>query len=133
MLEAPFHYEEDVKAERAEIRSFLMKCAVVIGAFCLLMLLASQAIGAPVFRAQTPVGPVALKLHNTPCKSEKVKAHFPKVRPEFHDKLRAATLTYGGKDWESCWVVVGGFVNSIDEEGAFLEPIDMRAFKDDAV
>ena len=68
---------------------------------------------------------VVLKLTQNPCTDQKVLAHLV---PQYHAELRAAVLTYRGKQWSSCYIERGGYVHSIDEEGAPLQPIPRRAF-----
>lgn len=90
---------------------------------------------APVFRAQSASsGPVALKLLQDPCKNSAVIAYLTKLGagPNLR-KFKAAVLTYGGRDWASCWIEFDGYVYSVDEEGSPLEPIPRKQFKEEGV
>lgn len=94
-----------------------------------LALFVVAAHGAPTFRGQGDNGPIALVLLDDPCKDAKVLSH---IKQEWHSKLRAARLTWGGREWASCWLEMGGLVYSIDEEGAPLQAIPRRAFRDNS-
>lgn len=132
-LDAPFHHDEDTKAERAELRKLVG--AVLLGlASAGLLLYAASAHAAPVFRGQSNDGKVmSLRLLNEPC-AEKVKMHLAvRVPAAFMEKFKAARLTFGGRDWDSCWVEHDGYVFSIDEEGAPLQPIPRTAFREESI
>ena len=71
---------------------------------------------------------MALWLFQEPC-GEKVAQH---LKAEYRDRFRSAKLTWGGKDYESCWIVQGGAVHSIDEAGDLMTPIPIHLFRNDA-
>ena len=72
---------------------------------------------------------VGLVRHEARCEHSKILAHLVAMGGgQFLDKFKKATLTFGGREWESCWIEMDGFVISIDEEGAPLEPIPARLF-----
>lgn len=130
-------YPEDfdpAKPEKPRLIIPVLIWAVIIGLAIGAALYAGKVYAAPVFRAigDDDGKPMALRLLITPC-GDKVKPHLAKVNPRFVPKLKAAILTWGGKNWASCWVEVNGTVYSIDEEGSFFQPIPTRLFIDDAV
>lgn len=45
------------------------------------------------------------------------------------DQFKKGTLTYGGREWRSCWIEMQETVFSVDEEGSPLEPIPATLFK----
>lgn len=121
--------------------------AVTIGAVLGMVLYSAKAGAALNYRAQAPNGQsVGLRLSDAPCTNEKVKAHLAAViRPEYLDKFKAAVLTWGGRDWHSCWFTItvidqGGreheMVWSLDEEGSPFNPpygIPKQMFREDAI
>ena len=77
---------------------------------------------------------IALKLLETRCSDATVLKHLlSKSRPELLDKFKDARLTWGGKEWASCWIEFDGMVYSMDEEGSPLQPIPREMFVDDTV
>lgn len=111
---------------------------VVWGSFALLaalFVLVPTVAAAPTFKTEGANNkPMALTLLATPCKNKDVLRHIAdKVRPDLQAKFMAARLLWDGKVWASCWIVMGGIVFSIDEEGSPLQPIPIELFKDDSV
>lgn len=91
------------------------------------------------YRVESPNGTVGLRLSEAPCTEAKVLMH---IKPSFHSKFKAAVLTYGGRDWHSCYIEVETpdqqgklipVIYSIDEEGSQFQPIPKRVFKDDTI
>jgi hypothetical protein len=135
MIEQNWFHDLTTDEARQERATLAQRVIAALGVVCLIVLvgLATNAYAAPVFKSEHGGHPVVLKLLETPCKP-KVMAHIQrKIRPEFHADMRAAKLTYGGADWDSCWIAVDGHVYSIDEEGAPLQPIPLRAFNEEGV
>ena len=98
-----------------------------------------KAFSALNFKIDTPQGVVGLRLSEAPCTNKKVLSH---IREEFHSMFKAAVLTWGGRDWHSCYMVVEladqlGMVQdtviSVDEEGSPLVPIPKSKFLDDSI
>ena len=132
MLENPFYHEADRRLARCVYRR-LICWALAVALILASILFVTLAHSALVFRAIREDGqPVALRLLTTPC-GEKVRAHLFRVNEWIWPKLKAAVLTWEGRQWESCWVEVNGVVHSIDEEGAFFQPVPFRMFRDDAI
>ena len=107
---------------------------MVWGAFALLavafiLVPTAWAQSAVVFMSKDQQGrPMALWLFEKPC-TAKVARH---IRSEYRDLFRSSKLTWGGKDYESCWIVQGGSVHSIDETGELMLPIPIHLFRNDA-
>ena len=100
----------------------------------LISLLVAVCCPAQADRAFGVKGKVQLVIHETPCLNTTIQAHIVRMGGgHLLDKFKAATLTYGGRDWQSCWVEMDGFVVSVDEEGSPLEPIELARFKEDGV
>lgn len=108
---------------------------VIAGVICLV----GQAKAALNYRAETPSGTVGLRLSEAPCTYEKVLVH---IKPEFHSMLKAAILTYGGRDWQACYIEmdmpgptgkVEAMIFAVDEEGAPLQALPKSIFKDDTI
>lgn len=112
----------------------LLPVAIVLVGL-ILALWTPKSMAAPTFRGAGDNGqPVALVLHQGECVSPKVLAVIAaKINPAFHAGWRKAVLTYGGKDWESCWFLIGGVVYSLDEEGAQFVPIPRSQFRDSTI
>ena len=123
--------EQDAKEERRKLRPWVG--AVVSGA-CLaaLFVLATSAYAVPMLKSSD--GSVALKLKDTPCSDEKVLFFLAqKVQPEFLGKFKDSVLTYGGREWKSCWIEHQGHIFSIDEEGAPMQPIPLQYFRENSI
>lgn len=72
---------------------------------------------------------VGLVRHDVRCENSTILAHLVAMGAgQFLDQFKKATLTYGGRKWESCWIELDGFVMSVDEEGVPLEPIPSNRF-----
>lgn len=113
----------------------------------LCLLAFSPAEAALTYKAQGQNGQVAgLRLSEAPCTNQKVRdAVLARVPPQYHDRFKAAVLTWGGADWHSCWTKIEvidqhgqehEMVWSIDEEGAPFNPpygIPLRLFRDDTL
>ena len=98
-------------------------------ALTFVLLPAALAASAVVFTSKDKQDrPMALWLFQEPC-SEKVMQH---LKEEYRERFRASKLTWGGKDYESCWTVMGGAVHSIDETGELMNPIPIHLFRNDA-
>ena len=115
--------------------------ALIIGLVIGLVFYASKANAALNYRAQGSNGQVAgLRLSEAPCSYEKV---LPHIKAEWHQKFKAAILTYGGRDWQSCYLEFETmnpetgrpevFIFSVDEEGVQFQPIPKRMFRDDSI
>jgi hypothetical protein len=121
----------EAKEERRKLRSW---AHYALGAGCALALFiaAFNAVAAPMFKSSD--GTVSLRLLDTPCSNEKVLFFIAqKVQPEFIAKFKDAVLTYGGRDWKSCWIEYQGHVFSMDEEGAPFQPIPLQYFKENTI
>lgn len=100
--------------------------AVFLG--LVLALFVGNVLAAPTFRSTDQNDrTMQLVLLNDSCKDEKVLKH---IKHEWHAKLRAARLTWGGQEWSSCWIEIDGLIYSVDEAGAPLQAIPRRAFRD---
>lgn len=109
-------------------------------AFALLLSFAVAGAIAPVVRADDVFQgkdhldrPMAIRLHTTLCPASVTKWLPMRVRPEFHEAFKAATLHWDGRDWDACWLEMGGEVFVIDEEGVVLNQgagVPRRLFKD---
>lgn len=76
-------------------------------------------------------GEVKLVRHQAPCDDADIGAHILRLGGgELLGQFKKATLTYGGREWRSCWVEVHGMVYSVDEEGEPLQAIPASMFKD---
>ena len=123
--------EQDAKEDRRKLRPWVQG-AIGAGCAIALFIAAFNAIGAPMFKSSD--GSVALKLKETPCSDEKVLFFLAqKVQPEFLGKFKDATLTYGGREWKSCWIEHQGHIFSIDEEGAPMQPIPLQYFRENSI
>lgn len=101
--------------------------------FLLGILFVGYAHSAEVFRSQRSDGsPVALRLSEKPCEDARVIAHLREALLDDR-RFKAATLTYGGRDWASCWAEIRGAVVSIDEAGSPLQPVPRARFRDEAI
>lgn len=123
MLEDPYFDQEE---QRDTLLPKLF-WALVIG-------LALAAALYPVFaRAdefRSPDRSVALVRHDAQCDDADIVAHILRLGGgDLVDRFKKATLTYGGRDWRSCWVELDGMVYSVDEEGSPLQALPVRMFK----
>lgn len=89
-----------------------------------------------VFRAMHEDGsPVVLRIFITrPCTDDRVLmrlVHEVKVPRHIVPFFKAATLTWQGRDWASCWIQMQGRVVSIDEEGAPFQAVPMGSMRDE--
>lgn len=81
---------------------------------------------------RSPRGEVVLVRHQEPCDDAAILLHLQRGGlGRIAHQFKRATLTYGGRDWKSCWIEVGEWVYSVDEEGSPLERIPVDRFKDD--
>lgn len=131
MLESPHHFNEDARMEREMLRRVILWlvaiATILVGAF-----FAGRLSAAEVFKAENAQGPVALRLSEDPCTDKKVLAVLSdKVLDD--RRFKAAVLTYGGRDWKSCWVEINGAVLSIDEEGAPFQAVPRQMFMEEGV
>ena len=94
-------------------------------AFCILALATASVYAAPTFQG---IGsnnrPMRLVLYEEPCSPEVLLW----LKPQLHDLFKRATLTWGDRDWKSCWLQWEGKVYSIDEEGSAFQPIPANLF-----
>lgn len=75
-----------------------------------------------------------LVLHEAPGQHEEVLSHLLQMGAAQHiPQFKQATLTYEGKDWKSCYIVIDGVVLSWDSEGAPLMPLPREAFKEPGI
>lgn len=80
--------------------------------------------------ARAADGSVAYVRHDAPCDDADINAHIIRLGAgQMLSQFKKGTLTYGGRDWRSCWIEVQEFVYSVDEEGAPFEAIPARIFK----
>jgi hypothetical protein len=124
---------QDAKEERCVLRGKLLFWALILGMVLAAALYPALASAYEVFRSIDNTGrPAALKLHDKPCTNAKVQA---KLYERLLDdrRFKAATLTYQGRDWASCWVERQGTVLSIDEEGAPFQPVPRHLFRDESI
>lgn len=119
------------RKQREKLRK-LVFVAVTVLATLALAFFAGRATASDVFKSENAQGPVVLRLSESPCTDKKVRAAlYAKILDD--RRFKAATLTYAGKDWRSCYVEVDGNVLSIDEEGAPFQPVPRHLFKDDSI
>ena len=94
-------------------------------ALCIVALTIASAYAAPTFRG---IGsnnrPMKLVLYQEPCSAEVLFW----IKPQLHDLFKRATLTWGGRDWKSCWIELDDIVYSIDEAGDVFQPIPADLF-----
>jgi len=117
---------------RWEAGALALVVVLIVGT---IVLYSGRANAAPTFKGQGDNGPIVLVLLQDACKDEKVLRH---INQPFHAKLKAARLTWGGRQWSSCWIELEmmsngrmeKFVFSVDEEGSPLQAIPRRAFRD---
>ncbi len=117
-----------------EDRQRLRPLSIVLAVMCILGLVyaAKEAYGAPMFKSDD--GSVALKLLDTKCSDAKVLAFIAeRVQPQYLGKFKDAVLTYGGKQWKSCWIEHQGHIFSIDEEGSPMQPIPVAYFHENTI
>lgn len=103
----------------------------VVGLFAVGLVTCAQA--AEVFRGLDSMGgPAALRIKEEPCTNEKVLAQ---LRDNMLDvtRFKAATLTYHGREWASCWAERRGVVHSMDEEGSPFQAVPRRLFRDESI
>ena len=123
MLEDPYQDEEEARD------TLLPKLfwAAVIG-LALAAALYPALSRADEFRSQDRS--VALVRHDAKCDDADILAHILRLGGgDLLQQFKKATLTYGGRDWRSCWIEVDGMVYSIDEEGSPLQPLPARLFR----
>jgi hypothetical protein len=79
-------------------------------------------------------GLVVLRLMHSQCSNESVLAHLRRYanRDDFV-QFKDARLTWGGRDWASCWIERDGMIYSMDEEGAPLTPVHKSGFLDRSI
>jgi hypothetical protein len=76
-------------------------------------------------------GEAALVRHQTQCDDADILTHILRLGGgELLGQFKKATLTYGGREWRSCWIEIDGMVYSVDEEGAPMQAIPASLFKD---
>ena len=128
MLEDPYEFRPQPQS-RFWRRTLIAWLVVVAGgagalAYC------ARAAAAPKFESIGADGhPAVLELHEKPCTDKKV---VEQLRSKVLDvrRFKAAVLTYGGKQWASCWTELRNEALSIDEEGAPFQAVPRRLFKD---
>lgn len=134
-MRTPFNeLREDVK-ESAMIGGLAIIWAILLVVLIVVFPPNMQAQGSRVFRGERGDGKLmALRIHYTRCENPVVLKHLiSRVLPEILAEFKSATLTWDGRDWASCWIERGGYVHSVDEEGARLQSIPFLRFKDEAV
>lgn len=114
--------------------------ALAIGLAMGFVMYAAKANAALNYRAQGTNGQIAgLRLSDAPCSYEKVLRH---IKEQFHHRFKAAILTWGGRDWQSCYIEIEQpnqqgepetVIFSVDEEGAPFAPIPKRFFREDSI
>lgn len=90
--------------------------------------------------------PAKLRLSEAPCTNENVIKHLHSfIKPQYIPRFKAAILTWGGKDWHSCWLELdlldqnGREVQtiwSVDEEGTPFNPpygVPRSLFREDSI
>lgn len=104
---------------------------------CILGFAAREARAEDVYRGLDPHGrPMSIRLHAAPCPASVTRWLPTRVRPEFHQAFQAAPLYWEGRNWEACWLEIGGDVYVIDEEGVVLNQgagMPRRLFRDPAI
>lgn len=120
---------------RTEERAWLRKVVALVGAVCLVVLLAIAATWPTKAHADTTTmvykeTSVTLTLFRKPCETPEI---LKVLEPELRAKYQAASLVYHGRTLRSCWLLTPeGAVTSMDEEGDRLFPdIPLAAFKKD--
>lgn len=113
--------------------------ALLVGLVISMVMCASGAHAALNYRAMGGNGQMAgLRLSEAPCTQEKVLVH---IKEPFRTRFKAAVLTWGGRDWHSCWTTFEAenegrmetMVFSVDEEGSVFNPTPLRLFREDAI
>lgn len=131
MLENP--YEFTPQPQTRFWRRTLIAWLVVVVAGAGGLAYCARAGAAEVFRGFDRQGGVAaLKLQEEPCTNKAVMEQLRKRALDVR-RFKAAVLTYGGRDWASCWIDLDDTVLSIDEEGAPFQPVPRHLFKDNSI
>ncbi len=125
MLEDPYEYEEQritVSPYWLLIVALLIPIALV-GALWAGKVYADDSVG-------THDGSVKYVRHEAQCDDADILAVLLRMGAgDFLATFKKGTLTYGGREWRSCWTEIDGTVYSVDEEGVPFEPIPARSFK----
>lgn len=142
--------DDEARSERHELRKIigiLALVGVILGLFLGIGGCANSAAApeaqAPndrslVFRAKHQDGSaVALRIFTAkPCADDRILIHLVHKFGAPQEMLRhfkAAVLTWRGKDWASCWILMQGQVVSVDEEGAPFQLVPMSKMRDEGV
>lgn len=121
--------------------------AVIVGLAIGSVLYAGRVQAALSYEAMGGNGQAAkLRLSEAPCTNAKVIKHLHAlIKPEYISQFKAAVLTWGGRDWHSCWLILdlidqnGRDVQtiwSVDEEGAPFNPpygVPRSLFREDSI
>jgi hypothetical protein len=121
------------KGERGRLRKIVGACVAgaLVAVFALLWV--KDAKAAEMFRGMGGDGkPAILKILNEPCTNEKVVGHLQSRLLDFR-LFKRAILTYGDRDWASCWAEVNGVVLSVDEEDAPFQAVPRVLFKEEGI
>jgi hypothetical protein len=125
------------KQERATLRGIVMAVYNVIGALCLLFLLALAATWPTNASADTTTmvysdRQMTLRLLNQPCANTTVLSY---LKQEARTRYLASILVWEGRTLQSCWRLTDdkAAVLNVDEEGDGLNPpIPVQVFKADS-
>lgn len=127
--------EDDKKHERAYWRRIGVEVvAILIAAFLLgSALYAGKVYAAEVFKAEGQDGsPIAYRLTDKPCTNKGVlKYLYGRVMDD--RRFKAGILTWKGKNYESCWIDVDGYVHSWDSTGEKFQPVPRGMFKESTI
>jgi hypothetical protein len=75
-------------------------------------------------------GSVKYVRHDGQCEDADILKHLAQMGAgERLSEFKRGTLTYGGREWRSCWIEVDEMVYSVDEEGSPLQALPARIFK----
>lgn len=74
----------------------------------------------------------ALRIFQAPCTDKKVVAQLRDKALDVR-RFKASVLTYGGRNWASCWIDIRQLVFSIDEEGSPFQAVPRSLFKDNTI
>lgn len=100
-----------------------------------LLIAATNAEAALVYRDEHSTEFQALELLDSRCRNPKILVVYKRFGADekFLRELKAAKLTWAGKTFQSCWFKLNKHVLSIDEDGAPLQPLPLRMFKDPVI
>lgn len=91
--------------------------------------------------------PTALRLSEAPCSSAVILGHLKarELPEKVAQRFKASVLTWGGRDWQACWLKVWVIndegereenIYAIDEEGDTVQPpsgLPLRLFRENSL